>query len=78
MSIIKKGKCKRCGFCCIISLDDDDNFTMDNPCKWLRWDENNLPYCELGEDRHEVCKAFPTIDTDKNIYKDCGYYFEEE
>jgi len=58
---IRKGKCNRCGWCCL----------QDN-CEYLMWN-GDITFCKIYKDRFLRCRLFPEAPPILN--NDCGYYF---
>jgi len=57
----RKGKCNRCGWCCI-----------EEKCEHLAW-ENDIAICKIYKNRFDRCRWFPQ--TPPILNKECGYYF---
>lgn len=68
MRYLRKGNCKRCGFCCL-------GGGKNKPCTDLGW-SGEMAICKIYGDHPSACKSFPDappILTDK-----CGYYFIDQ
>lgn len=64
---IRKGECKRCGWCCL---------QEDPPCPHLFIDKvTGKSTCKIhkSEDRPEKCKVYPG--NPPIVHPECGYYF---
>lgn len=66
---IRKGKCNRCGWCCLIEP---------TPCPYLKGTKEGEYSCsEWGTKKRDIeypyCKPFPPLPPIKN--PKCGYYF---
>jgi len=58
---IRKGKCNRCGECCI-----------NEDCEHLIW-ESDIAICLIYKNRFDRCKWFPQAPP--ILIEKCGYYF---
>lgn len=58
---IRKGKCNRCGFCCL-------------SCEYLEWN-GKVAMCKIYGEHSQVCKSFP--EAPPILTGKCGYYFIE-
>lgn len=61
---IRKGKCNRCGQCCV-----------NEDCEYLKWEKDRTTTCLIfsEKDRPLKCKWFPQ--SPPIIFENCGYYF---
>jgi len=76
MTLVRKGKCKRCGQCC--------QFTGSGKgCKHLEF-KKGMAFCKIYENRPKCCKDFPPtlevfmLKTFCPEIKNCGFYFENK
>lgn len=61
---IRKGKCNRCGQCCV-----------NEDCEYLEMGEIATCLIHNSPDRPNKCKWFPEMPPIPRAFKDCGFYF---
>lgn len=61
---VRKGKCVRCGQCCI-----------NEDCEYLTWEKDETATCLIfgKEERPLMCSLFPEMPP--ILLEGCGYYF---
>jgi len=57
----RRGKCNRCGWCCI-----------EEECDQLAW-KDDIAICKIYKDRFNHCRWFPQAPP--ILIEKCGYYF---
>ena len=63
----RRGKCIRCGMCCIRTN-----------CKILDFDSDGIPHCPIRTIRPLQCRKYPRTEKELFTQSTCGYTFDKK